>query len=96
MPTYVYRCPHCKHQFDINQKFSDPPITRCPNCRRKGVQKVLHPATIQFKGSGWYSTDSKRSSSASITSKPTKKETAAEPAKKEAPAESKSSGSDSD
>ena len=81
MPTYVYRCSHCKHQFEKVQKFSDPPIERCPNCRRKGVHKVLHPASIQFKGSGWYITDSK-SSTSSVTGKPSNQ--------KEAPAESAS------
>jgi len=76
MPTYIYRCSHCKHQFEMAQKFSDPPIERCPNCRRKGVRKVLQPAPIQFKGSGWYITDSKRSSSATTGSKPAKQEPA--------------------
>ena len=82
MPTYVYRCSHCKHQFEKMQKFSDPPIERCPNCRRKSVHKVLQPAPIQFKGSGWYTTDSKKSSTAALDSKSSRK--------KESPAESTS------
>ncbi|HEY4688983.1 MAG TPA: FmdB family zinc ribbon protein [Anaerolineae bacterium] len=92
MPTYTYRCSHCKHQFDLVQKFTDPPIERCPNCRRKTVHKVLHPASIQFKGSGWYITDSKGSSSPTSSSKPVKKKESSEP-KSETPS---SSGKDSD
>ena len=74
MPTYAYRCSHCKHEFEQFQRFSDPPIERCPNCRRKTVLKVLHPAPIQFKGSGWYITDSKSKSSAVSTPSSKKKE----------------------
>ena len=85
MPTYVYRCSHCKHQFEMFQKFSDPPIERCPNCRRKSVQKVLQPAPVQFKGSGWYITDSKSSKTSTMGTSPKKKE---------APAESSSTASD--
>jgi putative FmdB family regulatory protein len=85
MPTYVYRCSQCKHQFEKYQKFNDPPIERCPNCRRKTVHKVLQPAPIQFKGSGWYSTDSK-SSSAGANGKSAKK-------KKEPAGESKTESS---
>ena len=80
MPTYVYRCSHCKYQFDKMQKFSDPPIERCPNCRRKSVHKVLQPPPIQFKGSGWYTTDSKKSGVRASDGKSSKK--------KESPAES--------
>ncbi len=74
MPTYVYRCSHCKHQFEMFQKFSDPPIERCPNCRHKSVQKVLQPAPVQFKGSGWYITDSKGSKSSAMGTSSKKKE----------------------
>jgi putative FmdB family regulatory protein len=85
MPTYIYRCSHCKHQFEKVQKFSDPPIERCPNCRRKGVRKVLVPPSVQFKGSGWYITDSKGSGSAN----------SGKSSKKEAPTESKAADSTS-
>lgn len=83
MPTYVYRCSHCKHEFEKVQKFTDPPIERCPNCRRKGVRKVLVPAQIQFKGSGWYITDSKNGGSAAASGSKSSK-------KKEASSESSS------
>jgi len=81
MPTYIYRCSHCKHQFEKVQKFNDPPVVRCPSCRRKSVHKVLVASPIQFKGSGWYITDSKKSGSTSSSSESSKK-------KKESSAES--------
>ena len=88
MPTYTYRCSHCKYQFDKVQKFSDPPIERCPNCRRKSIHKVLHPAPIQFKGSGWYVTDLKGSSSSTTPGKPSKKKEPAPETKSDADASS--------
>ena len=32
MPIYIYRCENCGVQFERHQKFSDPPLTRCPEC----------------------------------------------------------------
>lgn len=56
MPIYEYRCDQCGHTFDVFQKFSDPPVETCEKCSGT-VTKVLHPAAIHFKGSGFYTTD---------------------------------------
>jgi putative FmdB family regulatory protein len=57
MPIYTYRCTSCGVQFDQQQKFSDAPLTRCPECSKKTLQKVFQPVGIVFKGSGFYATD---------------------------------------
>jgi putative FmdB family regulatory protein len=57
MPIYTYRCTNCGVQFDQQQKFSDTPLTRCPECSKKTLQKVFQPVGIVFKGSGFYATD---------------------------------------
>lgn len=62
MPTYVYGCDACGHQFEQFQKISDEPIRTCPNCA-KNVRRIFQPAGIVFKGSGWHVTDYKRSGS---------------------------------
>ncbi|HEX6290472.1 MAG TPA: FmdB family zinc ribbon protein [Herpetosiphonaceae bacterium] len=62
MPTYVYGCDACGHQFEQFQKFSDEPIRTCPRCA-KNVRRIFQPAGIVFKGSGWHITDYKRSGS---------------------------------
>jgi putative FmdB family regulatory protein len=67
MPIYAYQCEKCGLRFERMQKFSDKPLTHCPECRGK-VRRLIQPAGIVFKGSGWYITDSKRSSSATVTS----------------------------
>jgi putative FmdB family regulatory protein len=57
MPVYTYRCENCGVQFERQQKFSDQPLTRCPECSKKTLRKVYTPVGIVFKGSGFYSTD---------------------------------------
>jgi putative FmdB family regulatory protein len=57
MPIYTYRCESCGVQFERQQKFSDPPLTRCPECSKKSLRKVYTPVGIVFKGSGFYATD---------------------------------------
>lgn len=57
MPIYTYRCESCGVQFERNQKFSDTPLTRCPECGKKSLRKVYMPVGIVFKGSGFYATD---------------------------------------
>lgn len=57
MPVYTYRCENCGIQFEKQQHFSDPPLTRCPECNKKTLRKVYMPVGIVFKGSGFYATD---------------------------------------
>jgi len=57
MPIYTYRCENCGVQFERQQKFSDAPLTRCPECSKKTLRKVYQPVGIVFKGSGFYATD---------------------------------------
>jgi putative FmdB family regulatory protein len=64
MPVYTYRCESCGVQFERSQKFSDAPLTRCPECGKKTLRKVYTPVGIVFKGSGFYSTDHKSPSGA--------------------------------
>jgi putative FmdB family regulatory protein len=59
MPIYEYECSACKNRFERSQRFSDPALTECPECGGP-VRRVLFPAGIVFKGSGWYATDSRK------------------------------------
>jgi putative FmdB family regulatory protein len=91
MPLYSYECDNCGVQFDKLQKFSDKPIRRCPECSKNTAKRVIQPAGIIFKGSGWYKTDSRSSSSATVpssTKKDSKKSDSSE-TKSESKAESK-------
>jgi putative FmdB family regulatory protein len=56
MPLYEYNCKKCHRRFEKIQKFSDPPMKKCPECG--GVlEQLLSAPAVQFKGSGWYVTD---------------------------------------
>lgn len=58
MPTYQYACQVCGHQFEIRQRFSEDPLTECPECNGR-IQRIINPVGIIFKGSGFYITDNK-------------------------------------
>jgi putative FmdB family regulatory protein len=62
MPLYEYQCKKCQHRFEKIQKFSDPPVRKCPECGG-AVEKLLSQSAVQFKGSGWYVTDYARKGS---------------------------------
>ena len=57
MPIYEYRCNECKHDVEVLQKLSDPPLVTCPACGKDALQKLVSAAGFQLKGSGWYVTD---------------------------------------
>ncbi len=66
MPLYEYECENCGHRFERIQSVNDEPIRQCPECAG-AVHKLFFPAGIIFKGSGWYITDSRKSSSVAVT-----------------------------
>lgn len=53
MPVYEYRCNACNIQFDLRQKFSDPPADRCPKCGGT-VRKLVSAVSFSLKGAGWF------------------------------------------
>ena len=57
MPIYEYRCSHCGHELEAMQKFSDPLLTQCPQCRDEALVKLVSAAGFQLKGGSWYATD---------------------------------------
>lgn len=82
MPTYEYQCDACGHEFDEFQSFSDPPLTKCPQCGKKKLRRLFGTgAAVLFKGSGFYETDY-RSESYKAKAK-AESEQAATPAKTE-------------
>jgi putative FmdB family regulatory protein len=56
MPTYVYRCKSCEHEFETIQKMSDEPLKQCPVCDGV-IVRLLFPPAISFKGSGFHVND---------------------------------------
>ena len=64
MPTYQYACTSCGERLEVVQKFTDDPLTVCPACEGR-LRKLFSPVGVVFKGSGFYKTDSRGTSSGS-------------------------------
>jgi putative FmdB family regulatory protein len=64
VPTYQYSCTECGHFFEAVQSFSDDSLTVCPECQGR-LRKVFNAVGVVFKGSGFYRTDSRASSTTS-------------------------------
>jgi len=79
MPTYEYACTACGHQFEASQSFSDATLTECPECKGE-VRKVFSNVGVVFKGSGFYKTDSRSTSSPSSPATPAAKPATPPPA----------------
>ena len=95
MPIYTYRCDNCGVQFERHQKFDEQPLTRCPECSKKTLQKVFQPVGIVFKGSGFYATDHRSPSGQGRSTGKDKTSGSESNAEKPAPSESSSTKSTS-
>lgn len=56
MPIYEYECLKCGKTAEALQRFSDPPLTQCSQCKGE-LRKLVSMSTFHLKGSGWYTTD---------------------------------------
>jgi putative FmdB family regulatory protein len=101
VPTYEYECAACHRVFEIRQRISEPPLTKCDVCGG-AVHRLLSAAPFILKGEGWYVTDypsesrkkareAEKSSSSSSDSS-SKSETKSEAKSESKPSTSKSDG----
>ena len=63
MARYDYRCPSCGNVFEVSHGMLEHPTVTCPACGTVAM-KVFDASGIVFKGSGFYNTDQRSSSSA--------------------------------
>jgi putative FmdB family regulatory protein len=66
MPIYEYQCKQCGLHFERFQRMSDTPVQICPECSGQ-VFRVMQPVGVVFKGSGFYVTDNRKSSSSTLS-----------------------------
>ena len=59
MPTYEYLCRQCGDRLEVVQSFADDSLTRHDACGGS-LRKVFHARGVVFKGSGFYTTDSRK------------------------------------
>lgn len=103
VPKYQYQCKDCGEALEVQQSFTDDALTVCPNCGGD-LRKVFNAVGVVFKGSGFYKTDSRSSSTSSSSSTSDSSSSAksdgasaggSKPAAKSESAPAKKSGSDS-
>ncbi|HSE92361.1 MAG TPA: FmdB family zinc ribbon protein [Methylomirabilota bacterium] len=56
MPTYEYQCDQCHRTFEVRQRITAEPLTRCEACGGT-LKRLISPAPFILKGEGWYVTD---------------------------------------
>ena len=95
MPTYAYACTACDHRFEAVQSFSDDALSVCPECSGR-LRKVFGAVGVVFKGSGFYRTDSRSTSSnGAAKEKKADSSTSAAPAKESTSSSSSSTSASS-
>ncbi|MBV8245444.1 MAG: hypothetical protein JOZ38_05955 [Candidatus Eremiobacteraeota bacterium] len=96
MPLYDYQCTKCRKITEVRHGFDEKHDAPCPACGGS-LTRLFNPAGIVFKGSGFYVTDSRKSSGGEkpATSSETSSEKpagSAETSGEKAPSGEKSSG----
>jgi len=59
MPFYEYECTACRFYVEALQKISEPPLRKCPSCKKQTLKKLVSAPVFRLKGAGWYETDFK-------------------------------------
>jgi putative FmdB family regulatory protein len=62
VPTYDYQCRTCGHTIEVIHSMLEAGPSTCDRCGGE-LRRILYPAGIIFKGSGFYKTDSRASGS---------------------------------
>lgn len=63
MAIYQYRCKRCG-DFEVHHEMGKAPTTeRCPSCHGRHAKRVYVPVGVVYRGSGFYTTDSRASQS---------------------------------
>lgn len=54
MPIYEYVCGSCGYEMEAKQRFSDHPLTKCPECEQDSLERLVSQTSFALKGEGWY------------------------------------------
>lgn len=57
MPLYRYLCESCGHNFSVLDSFNSPDQRECEECGAPGARRLPSRVGIQYKGSGFYTTN---------------------------------------
>ena len=90
MPIYTYECQSCSSTLERRQSFNDEPLKVHDECGGS-LRRVIHPAGIVFKGSGFYNTDYKNSTSSNKSAADSTESTSSDSSKSESSSEASAS-----
>jgi putative FmdB family regulatory protein len=54
VPTYEYKCPECG-EFEKEQRMTDPPLKKCPHCRKAVTRLIGGGGGFVLRGPNWVS-----------------------------------------
>lgn len=57
MPLYRYLCESCGHSFSVLDSFNSPDQRECEECGAHRARRLPSRVGIQYKGSGFYTTN---------------------------------------
>ncbi len=83
MPLYDYLCKKCGAVTEVRHGAGEKFAGACAVCGSTGLQRVFNPAPIHFKGSGFYATDSRKTSAPAKAEAGTGEAKTGEPDKRE-------------
>ena len=49
------RCKACGHEFQREQRISEKPVKKCPECGKLQAKRLISRTSFVLKGGGWYS-----------------------------------------
>ena len=57
--TYEYQCTNalCSHQWEADQKITDAPLSKCPECDQPTARRLISKSTFILNGKNWASKD---------------------------------------
>ncbi len=50
MPIYEYQCGKCGHLFDALQKLGETALSKCPECGKDALSKLVSAPAVKAKG----------------------------------------------
>lgn len=51
---YDYSCCHCEHEWQEEQRITDPVRTTCPSCGEEAAKRLISSSgAFVLKGNGW-------------------------------------------
>jgi putative FmdB family regulatory protein len=51
---YEYECEGCGHECVFEQKISDKPKKKCPECGKMKLKRLISRSSFRLVGGGWF------------------------------------------